>query len=149
MVKELNSLVPEGAMSAQEVTRVPLCIGETISDEIEQMYDEITRRAYANFQERGGNCTLDLEDWLMAERELLFKPKIHIEETKNRRIVVTVYIGDVTPAEVHLLVTPNAMLVHAPSRGTKQIFRAIQFPRPIDVTGAEATYGDGCLVLTA
>jgi len=37
--------------------------GETIVDEIVEMYDQITLRAYEIFLERGGICTLDLEDW--------------------------------------------------------------------------------------
>ena len=131
-----------------QATRVPLCVRETLADEIEQMYDEITQRAYSIFQNRGGNCALDLEDWLIAEKELLYKPTVRIEEC-NCRIVVTVYIGRVNPLEVRLLVTPDAMLVQAPSTGLKKVFRAIQFPRRIDVTKAEASYGDGCLSLTA
>ncbi len=136
-------------MNSQEVTPVPLCIAETISDEIEQMYDEITRRAYEIFQQRGGNSTLDLEDWLTAERELLSKPNVRVEEKKGQ-IVVTVYLGKISLQELHILITPHAMLVHAPSStGMKKLFRAIQFPLRIDVTKAEASYGEGCLILTA
>ena len=57
-------------MSAQAAVWVPVCIAENILGEIEETYDEVTRRAYEIFQERGGICTMDLEDWLKAEREL-------------------------------------------------------------------------------
>ncbi len=132
-----------------QVMPVPMRIGETIIDEIEEMYDHITKRAYEIFRERGGNSTLDIEDWLTAERELLYKPEVHVEEV-DRRIVVTVRIGKVRPLDVQLLVTPDAMVIQAqPVSIAKKVFRTVQFPRRIDVNKAEATYADCCLVLTA
>ena len=136
-------------MNSQGVVPVPVHIAETITDEIQEMYDEITRRAYEIFQERGGNCTLDLDDWLTAERDVIDKPAVRVEEAGSR-IVVTVYITGPGAVDVQLLVTPDAMLVHGPIRkGSKKLFRVVQFPRRIDVTKAEAQYGDGCLVVTA
>jgi HSP20 family molecular chaperone IbpA len=136
-------------MNSQDVIPVPLRIGESIADEIQDMYDEITQRAYEIFQRRGGNATLDLEDWLTAERELVHKPNVRIEEA-GQRMVVTVYLGEIGPLQVQLLVTPDAMLVQGPTpTGSKKLFRAVQFPRRIDVTKAEALYGDGCLFLVA
>ena len=136
-------------MNSQEVIPVPLRVGETMADEIQEMYDEITRRAYEIFQERCGNSTLDLEDWLTAEREVLDKPIVRVEEDGSR-IVVTVYVAKLNPTDVQLLVTPDALLVHGPANnGSKKLFRVVQFPRRIDVTKAEAHFGDGCLVLTA
>jgi HSP20 family molecular chaperone IbpA len=136
-------------MNSQQVMPVPICIAETIIDEIEEMYDRITKRAYEIFRERGGNCTLDLEDWLTAERELLYKPEVHVEEV-DRRIVVTVRIGRVRPLDVQLLVTPDAIVIQAqPAGTTRKVFRTVQFPRRIDVNKAEATYAEGYLVFTA
>ncbi len=131
-----------------QVMPVPMRIAETIIDEIEEMYDQITKRAYEIFRERGGNSTLDIEDWLTAERELLYKPEVHVEEV-DERIVVTVRIGKVRPLDVQLLVTPDAMVIQAqPVSIAKKVFRTVQFPRRIDVNKAEATYADGFLVLT-
>src|SRR5260370_30852919 len=101
-------------MNSQEVIPVPLRVGETMTDEIQEMYDEITRRAYETFQQRGGNCTLDLEDWLTAEREVLDKPHVRVDET-NCRIIFNVYVGNLSATHVQLLVTSDAMLVHRPS----------------------------------
>ena len=136
-------------MNSQQVTPVPMRIAETIIDEIEEMYDQITRRAYEIFRERGGSSTLDLEDWLTAERELLYKPEVHVEEV-DQRIVVTVRIGKVRPLDVQLLITPDAMVIQAqPVAMARKVFRTVQFPRRIDVNKAEATYADGYLILTA
>jgi HSP20 family molecular chaperone IbpA len=136
-------------MNSQEVIPVPLRVVQTITEEIQEMYDEITRRAYEIFRQRGGNCTLDLEDWLTAEREVLEKPRVRMDEAGSR-VVVTIDLPNLSAVRVELLVTPDAMLVHGSFRnGSKKLFRVVQFPRRIDVTKAEAQFGDGCLILTA
>jgi HSP20 family molecular chaperone IbpA len=137
-------------MKAHEATAVPVRIVETIADEIEEMYDQIARRAYEIFQDRGGVATLDLEDWLTAERELLLKPPVSVEKT-GQGITVTILMGSIHPQDVQLLITPDAMIVHAAndSSSKKKIFRTIQFPRHIDVNKAEARFENGCIVFTA
>jgi HSP20 family molecular chaperone IbpA len=136
-------------MDAQATTPVPLRTAETILDEVEAMYDQITRRAYEIFLERGGLCTLDLEDWLTAEKELLWKPDVHIVEM-DQRVVVMICIGPVRPIDLQIVVTPEAMTVQTERTPQAQkIFRTLHFPRRIDVTKAEASYADGYLVLTA
>ena len=129
--------------------QIPVRIADDIVDEIQGMYEQITRRAYEIFLERGGICTLDLEDWLKAEQELLFKPEVHLDET-DCRIKVTVCIGKVRPMDIHVLVTPDAVVIQAEhSTGCSKLFRAVEFPRRIDVNKAEATYENGCLIVTA
>jgi HSP20 family molecular chaperone IbpA len=136
-------------MDSQQLVIVPVRTAETIIDEIEDMYDRITQRAYEIFLERGGTCTLDLDDWLTAERELLWKPDVHVEDT-NQHIVVTIRLGVVHPPDVRLTVSPQAMLLQADASPTvKRLFRTVQFSRRIDVHKAEATYADGCVTLTA
>jgi hypothetical protein len=39
--------------------------------EMETEHEEIARRAYQRFESRGQEDGLDLEDWLVAERELV------------------------------------------------------------------------------
>ena len=136
-------------MSAQAAVWVPVCIAENILGELEEAYDEVTKRAYEIFLERGGICTMDLEDWLKAERELLFKPQMHVEES-DRCVKVTIRIGEASLPDLQLLVTPDAMVIRTgDSAAIRKVFRTIEFPRRIDVRKAEASYADGCLVVTA
>jgi HSP20 family molecular chaperone IbpA len=122
---------------------------ETLTEEVEQMYEEITRRACEIFQQGGLDRALDLEDWLTAEREVLEKPHVRIDEMSSR-IVVRVYIAGLNALDIQVLVTPDAMLLRGRgSNGSKKLFRVVQFPRRIDAAKAEAHYSDGCLVLTA
>src|SRR5438046_4508170 len=118
-------------MSSQEAVIVPVRTAETIYYELEEMYDRITTRAHEIFLERGGVCTLDLEDWLTAERELLWKPDVRIEE-QGDRVIVTICVGNVRPSDLQLLVTPQAMVIRAELESTaKKVFRTLHFPRRI------------------
>jgi HSP20 family molecular chaperone IbpA len=136
-------------MTSQEIIAVPLRTADTILDEIDEMYEQITRRAYEIFRRRGGICTLDLEDWLTAERELLWKPDVRVEE-KGDHVIVTICVGNVRPLDLQLVVTPQAMVIQAQhASAAKRVFRTLHFPRRIDVNKAEARYCDGCLILTA
>jgi HSP20 family molecular chaperone IbpA len=135
-------------MTSQEAAQVPMRTAETIVEEIENMYDEITRRAYEIFQKRAGTHSLDLEDWLAAEKQLLFKPEVQVEDT-TRQITVTIGLGKIRPLDVQLVVSPDAMVIQAtdPTTG-KKVFRTIEFPRRIDVRKAEARYSSGYLLVT-
>jgi HSP20 family molecular chaperone IbpA len=136
-------------MKSREIIAIPVRTAETIVDEIEETYEQVTRRAYEIFRGRGGACTLDLEDWLTAERELLWKPDVRVEETADR-LIVTISVGDVRPLDLQLLVTPEAMVIHTEhASAAKRVFRTLHFPRRIDVNKAEARYCDGYLILTA
>jgi HSP20 family molecular chaperone IbpA len=136
-------------MSIQEAVLVPLCIADTTVDAINEMYDQITQRAYEIFLARGGVGTLDIEDWLKAEQQLLFKPETQVEQTDDG-ITVTVRIGHVIPTDLQVLITSDAMVIQAQDNSTdKTVFRSVEFPRRIDVNKAGAVYRNGCLILTA
>jgi len=136
-------------MNSQEAMAVPVRLAETIADEINDMYDQITKRAYEIFRQRGGTASLDLEDWLTAERELLFKPEVDVEDN-DLTLTVRVRVGKVRPLEMQLLLSPDAMVIQAGHSATaKRMFRTVQFPRRIDVQKAEVKYEDGYLILTA
>src|SRR4026209_141923 len=110
-----------------EASPRPMRTAESVSDVVEVMYDQITHRAYEIFLERGGICSVDLEDWLTAERELLQKPHVSIEET-DHSLIVTARLGKVNLIDLQLLVTPLAMLIQAESVETsKKVFRTIEF----------------------
>jgi HSP20 family molecular chaperone IbpA len=136
-------------MNIQEAVLIPLCIADTTVDAINEMYDQITQRAYEIFLARGGVGTLDIEDWLKAEQQLLFKPETQVEQT-DHGITVTVRIGHVIPSDLQVLITSDAMVIQAQDNSTdKTVFRSVEFPRRIDVNKAGAVYRNGCLILTA
>src|SRR5262245_27984559 len=50
---------------------IPYRIGTTILDEIERVYDDITNRAYQVGFHGSGAYTLNIEDWLTAEMQMV------------------------------------------------------------------------------
>jgi HSP20 family molecular chaperone IbpA len=128
---------------------IPIRVGSTIRDEIEKVYDDITRRAYERFLARGGSYTLDMEDWLAAERTLLRKPDARVVE-KQELFVVRVNLDLIDPATVDVLATADDVLIQSnESSGLPRIFRAVHFPLPVDPRQIHATYARGMLILIA
>jgi HSP20 family molecular chaperone IbpA len=122
---------------------------ETIHHEVEEIYDFVTRRACEIFLRRRDASTLSIEDWLTAEKEVLWKPEVRVVE-KERQVIVEVPLGTKAPQEIEILVTPAELLLQTVGkRGPKRVFRTIQFPRRIDVQKVTARYSSGIIVLIA
>ena len=56
----------------------------SILDEMNQMQDRIMRRAYDLFEQGGHFFGRDLDDWLQAERELLWRPVLPLSNVVKR-----------------------------------------------------------------
>jgi len=65
--------------SAREAT--PAIRVGTLSDEIMEMFDSISRRAFQIFQSNGGAFGRDVENWLQAERELFHPAHLDLSES--------------------------------------------------------------------
>jgi len=131
------------------MSTIPIRIGSTILDEIEKVYDDITNRAYERFLERRGTYTLDIEDWLEAERQLLWKPEIEMIE-KPDLFVVRVVLDLPDPASVDVLATAKDVLIQSNGKHSgPRIFRAVHFPMPVDPLQLQGTYVHNKLTLIA
>jgi hypothetical protein len=118
-------------------------------DEIKRVYDDITRKAYEGLHERPDVCTLDIEDWLAAEKQLLWKPAIQVIERRDL-FVVRVALNLIDPARVDVLATREDVLIQAASNPPHpRVFRAVHFPLPINPLQLHGTYVKGHLVLIA
>ena len=123
--------------------------GNSIHDEIERVYDDITRRAYERFLERGGSYTLDIEDWLEAERQLLWKPAVQLNDRRDM-FVVRITLDLVDPWSVDVLATDDDVLIQSnENSGYPRVFRTVHFPSPINRFRLHGTYINGTLVLIA
>ena len=128
---------------------IPYRIGTTILDEIERVYDDITSRAYQVGFHGSGAYTLNIEDWLTAEKQMVRKPGADLIE-KHGLFIVKVTLEDVEPSAVDILVTTDDVLIQS-NAGSPQprIFRAVHFPSPINPMGLHATYVNRKLILMA
>jgi len=142
---------------------VPIRKAESIHDEIERMNDRIMHRAYEIFLGNGSNVGHDLDDWLAAERELVWKPAIELRENGNE-ILLTIAMSGVEPIDLNIEVTAEALLVrgetqhdHKQDEGeiytcefaSGTLFRAIHLPKPIDPDRVKADFSNGLLRLKA
>jgi HSP20 family protein len=120
-------------------------------------------RAYDIFAGNGAIFGKDLDNWLAAERELLWKPAIELREKDNEFLVDVAMPGiDVKALEIE--VTPDDVLIkgetpheHKENKGivhtcefkAGSVFRTIHFPKQIDADNVKAEFKNGILHLKA
>ncbi len=142
---------------------LPVKKTQSIFDEMGKIQDRIMRRAYDLFRINGDIFGRDLEDWLQAERELVWKPSIELEE-KNDEFRLQVAVPGVDPKDIEIEVTPEDILVkadlhheHKEKKGevyacefaSGNLFRTVHLPKKIDPDKVKAEFKNGMLSLKA
>ena len=142
---------------------LPIKKTTSIFDEIEKMRDRIMKRAYDIFQINGSIFGRDLDHWLTAERELIWKPPIELEE-KDNEFRLQIAVPGVDPKDLNIEVTPEDILVKADLRhehkeqkgevytcefASGNLFRSIRLPKKIDTDKVKAEFKNGILSLKA
>jgi HSP20 family protein len=140
---------------------VPIRRSKSISDEIGRIQDRIMRRAYDIFSENGQLFGKELEDWMQAERELVWKPSIELTE-KDDTFRLELAAPGVDPKNIDIEVTPEDILikadVHHEHREEKghvhlcelaqgNLFRSIHLPKTIEPEKVKAEFKNGMLTL--
>ena len=135
----------------------------SIAEEVNQMQDRITRRAYDLFEQDGRVFGRDLDHWLQAERELLWKPALELREADGE-FVLEVAVSGVDPKDIEIEVTPEDIVLkadirheHEEKKGSVHIcefqsgrmFRAIHLPRRINPDKVKTEMKNGLLNLKA
>ena len=136
---------------------------DTLQQEMNAITDEIRNRAFSLFESRGGMPGLDLEDWLQAEREVVWAPASELIENKND-FHAQIALPGFEAKELEVTATPNALVVRAESTHThegkeadvrfcefsgKKMFRRLDLPADIDVDKVTASLDKGILEVTA
>ena len=142
---------------------LPIRRSKSTFDEIERMQDRILRRAYDIFSSNGGLFGRDIADWLQAERELVWKPLIELEE-KDDEFRLQVAVPGVDPKDIDIEVTPEDILVkadlHHEHKEEKEevytcefasgnLFRSVHLPKKIDPDKVKAEFKNGIVSLKA
>jgi HSP20 family molecular chaperone IbpA len=136
---------------------------ESVFDEIARINNQITRRAYDIFLGSGGVLGKDLENWLSAERELVWRPAVEMCK-KGRQFLLEMAVPGADVNDLDIQVTPDDLLVkgdvhheHKEERGqvhacefeSGSIFRAIRFPKKINPKKVTAEFKNGMLHIKA
>ena len=142
---------------------VPIRRSKSIFDEIDRMQDRIMRRAYEIFSESGRIFGRDTDDWLQAERELVWKPAVELTE-KDDKFLLEVGAPGVNPKDIDIEVTPEDILIRADVHHEHKeeerefyicefahgnLFRSIRLPKKIDADKVKAEFKNGMLTLKA
>jgi HSP20 family molecular chaperone IbpA len=127
---------------------IPIQFGSSILDEVENVYDDVTRKAYEKFISRGRVGVLDIDDWLEAEREILMKPEARLIE-KRRHFIVRLHLPRVDPSDVRILATQDDLVVQSSSRyAGARLFKTVHFPEKIDLRRVRSSWiGEKLVVL--
>jgi HSP20 family protein len=142
---------------------LPVRKAESVIDEIERLNQQIMRRAYDIFAASGGVSGNELNNWLAAERELVWRPAIEMRE-KNKEFLINIAVPGIDPADVSVEVTPDVLLVrgefrheHADEEGkvhtcefeAGSLFRVISFPKRVDLDKVKADFKNGIVRVRA
>ena len=143
------------------MANVPLSQKASIADQLEQLHQRITRRAYEFFQGRDGWGDA-FGDWLSAEQELVSKPAVELREQAGSFTIAAALPGveakditvDITPQDV--VIKAAAEHRHTEDKGrvqwceftAGQFFRSLSFPKAVDSAKAKAEYQNGMLNIT-
>jgi HSP20 family protein len=142
---------------------IPTMKVDSIIHRIEQTQNEVLSRAYEIFRDRERWFESALDDWLTAERELVWRPAIELSE-KDAVFTLDVDVAGVAPKELDVQVTPNSVLIESKvsydykkGKGTVhtcefragKLFRSVEFPEPVDPDRVKAECRKGLLRITA
>ena len=144
-------------------TTLPVKKTESFFDQLNSIHDRIMKRAFEIFDGNGQVSGRELDDWLQAEREILWKPAVELEE-KDTEIRLRIATPGVDPKDLNIEVSPEDILVKADTRHEHKedmgkvhiceftsgnLFRSVHLPRKIDPNKVKAEFKNGMLSLTA
>jgi len=136
-----------------------------IFQEMDDLADKIRLRAYSLFKGRGFAAGNDIDDWLMAEREICWPAAELVEEDDG--FEVSVALAGFDDDDVEITATPREIIVKARRKEAKkeksknddrvrwsefrsnEVYRRIGLPCDIDIDKVEAEMKRGMLKIEA
>jgi HSP20 family molecular chaperone IbpA len=147
---QINKLQPEGESVL------------LLTQQVDALYDEISRRAFRLFESRGGAHGHDREDWLDAERSLVFAPPAELIE-EDDQFEIRMAVPGFEPNQIRLSVLPMAIIVDGDLGTTlgvreqrvcfsefndRKLLRRVNLPQAVRPYTAKATIKSGILQIT-
>ena len=134
----------------------------TFDDSLKEIYDDISRRAYELFAQRGYQDGHDLEDWMRAESEALEPVPVEIVDN-DETFTVHAEVPGFAPNDLEVKVEPSRVLIRGRAETStqrsagkmiytecqkNQIFRVLNLPTQVDPDRVTANLQDGILQIT-
>ena len=116
---------------------------------MESIAGKIRARAYELFTMRGASPGLELEDWLQAERQLMWMPDTELIE-KDREFQARIAVAGLEPRDIRVIAMPDSIVLRAePKSQEAKLFQRFAFSTPIDVDKVTARLEKGVLEVSA
>ena len=144
-----------------EKTEIAVKQTESILDQVGQRIEKIRQRAFELFKGRDQALARELDDWLLAERELSL-PALDLQQKDGKFEIDAALPGmdakdikvEATREELlitaeHVAVDPASRKDRASAQSTTQLFGSVHFPAPIDPNTVTADYRKGFLHVSA
>ena len=132
-------------------------------EEANTLANQVRKRAFEFFLERGQAEGFCLDNWFRAERDLFQVPEADVVED-GRAFHLHIAVPGFNQKDLKVTALPDALLVSAKSKhkhsdrsntfhlcafGEKRLFRRFDLPGSIDTHNVHATVEDGLLRVTA
>jgi HSP20 family protein len=134
----------------------------SLFEQLAEVERQLSRRAFELFEHRGWGRGRALDDWLQAERELLWRPRAELSETATA-LRATFALAGMTPKDVEVQVEPDRLTVRATTthehrkeegdlhfcefhRGS--LYRSVALPAAVVPEKAKAEMKEGLLIVT-
>jgi len=149
-------------MAGRTVPVKPVKKVGSLFDELTEIERQLSGRAFEFFEDRGWMVGHNLDDWLQAERELLWRPCAELTEADDA-LRACVALAGLTAKDVEVLAEPNRLTVrantkheHRKEEGRPQfcefhkgiLYRSIALPSAVVPEKAKAEMKDGMLTVT-
>ncbi|MDH3512938.1 MAG: Hsp20 family protein [Gammaproteobacteria bacterium] len=155
-------------MSKLEIQKIPTTEDRKlpIFEEFDEIADRIRVRAYNLFKNRGFGLGQDLDDWLMAEREICWPAAELIEEDDEFEIKVA--LAGFEPKDITVTATPRELIIKASHKDERKkseeeegsrvrwsefrssdVYRRIELPADVNVDKISAELERGMLEIEA
>jgi HSP20 family molecular chaperone IbpA len=111
--------------------------------------DAIRQRAFGLFQNRAGGNGSDLDDWLRAERDLVWAPATKLVEGE-KEFQARITLPEVDAKDIRVCAMPDALVIKIQGRHTHENkIHWFGLPASIDIEKVRASLDDGTLRVIA
>ena len=136
---------------------------QTFLEQLKAITDSIRNQAFSIFQSRNGGNGSDVDDWLQAERDVVWSPASELVDDK-KEFRARIALPGFDAKDIQVSAMPDALVIQADAAHThegksgsvcfcdfsaKRLFRRLPLPASIDVDKVTASVDKGILEVTA
>lgn len=149
-----SSLAPPRKIGAELTLATP----DELSQHRQDIFDLIARRAFEIFQGRGCAHGNDLEDWFLAESELLKPVEVRISQS-GEQVTASAEVPGFSTQEIRVSIEPHRLIISGKAESREDheaeqihsqkhehlMFLVVDLPTEVNPSKAKATFNDSML----